>query len=109
MNKRNGINNKLLTGWLLLLLFILPHAVKTVHICRCVYFHNSNDERHSNHVHHNCNTCAICQFVLFPFTETNPNEFNFTIKIICSEPFVYTENVNISVVYNYRLRAPPRL
>ncbi|MDR2027575.1 MAG: hypothetical protein LBQ01_08480 [Prevotellaceae bacterium] len=109
MSKKNGMNSKILTGWLLLLLFMLPQAAKTVHICQCICFHSADSENEHAHAHHDCNTCAICQFTVFPFTGADSNEFNFTVKIIYSNPFVYIENVNSPVICSYRLRAPPRL
>jgi hypothetical protein len=109
MNKVSGINGKILTGWLLLLLFALPPAVKTIHICHCVYAHDAEHEKHNNgQLNHDCNTCAICQFVLFPFTETESTEFTCTIETSYSKSVTYNENIVSSVTYSYMLRAPPR-
>jgi hypothetical protein len=99
MNRHNGINNRQIS-WLLLLLFVLPQAAQTVHVCQYVYIHDTDAD-------HDCNTCAICQFVLSPFTETVPNEMDCTVTLICSEPFTYNENTHVAVTWNYKLRAPP--
>ncbi|MDR1592942.1 MAG: hypothetical protein LBS43_00480 [Prevotellaceae bacterium] len=108
MDKRNGINKKLLTGWLLLLLFALPPAAKTIHICHCVYVHDAEHEQHNHQTEHDCDSCAICQFVLFPFTETESTELTCTIETTYSSAITYNENITSSVTYNYMLRAPPR-
>jgi hypothetical protein len=108
MNKNSGLNGKILTGWLLLLLFALPPAAKTVHICQCVYVHNVEHEKHNNHSHHDYDGCAICQFVLFPFTETEATGFICAAETVYSGLFTYSENIIPSVEYNYMLRAPPR-
>ncbi|MDR2286809.1 MAG: hypothetical protein LBE04_04960 [Prevotellaceae bacterium] len=107
MNKYSGINVKILTGWLLLLLFALPPAAKTVHICQCVYDHNVEHEKNNSHTHHDYDACAICQFVLFPFTETESPDFICAVEAVYYEPFTYCENIISSVKYNYMLRAPP--
>jgi hypothetical protein len=107
MNKNNGINSKILTGWLLLLLFALPPAAKTVHIYQCVYAYSIDHKENNNHAHHDCETCAICQFVLFPFTKAESTEFICEVKTLYSEPFTFRETIFSSVIYNYMLRAPP--
>jgi hypothetical protein len=107
MNKNKRINTKILTGWLLLLLFTLPPAVKNIHIYQCVYVHDVEHEKHNNHAHHDCNICAICQFVLFPFTQIESIEFIFATETISSKLFIYRENITSSDTYNYMLRAPP--
>jgi hypothetical protein len=109
MNKNNGINTKILTGLLLLLLFILPYTAKNIHICRHVYIHDVDSDKNNDHhpVRHDCNSCAICQFVLSPFTEAASNEFGFTVKTVYSEPFIYKEYVSVPDICSYRLRAPP--
>jgi hypothetical protein len=107
MNKRKKINRKILTGCLLLLLFALPPAVGTIHACQCVYFNDIEHDEQNSHAHHDCNTCAICQFVLSPFTEAELIEFDFAVKTIDSKQFTYWENINFLIIYNYMLRAPP--
>ncbi|MDR1339974.1 MAG: hypothetical protein LBK58_07990 [Prevotellaceae bacterium] len=108
MKRNSGINAQILTGWLLLLLFALPPAAKTFHVCQCIYSHNNERHNsHANHSHHDCDTCAICQFVLSPFTETESIEFNFAVKTVNSEEFTYWQNINYHVAYSYMLRAPP--
>jgi hypothetical protein len=107
VNKRKKINGEILTGWLLLLLFALPPATRTVHACQCVYFNNIEHKEQNSHTHHDCNTCAICQFVLSPFTEAELIKFDFTIKTVNFEQFTYWENINSLIIYNYMLRAPP--
>jgi hypothetical protein len=103
------INGKILTSLLLLLLFALPPAAKNIHLCQCVYFHNidHDHESDSNRAHHDCDTCAICQFVVFPFTETESTGFFRAIETIYSKLYIYREYINSCVTYNYMLRAPP--
>jgi hypothetical protein len=104
--KRNSA--QILTGLLLLLLFALPPAAKTVHVCQYACCHETKHEgRHSHTTHHDCDTCAICQFVLSPFTETESIEFNFAVRTLNSEQFTYWENINHPVEYSCMLRAPP--
>jgi hypothetical protein len=107
MGKNNKINSKTLTGWLLLLLFVLPPAVRAVHACQCVYCHNTENDGQNSHAHHDCKACAICQFILSPFMKTESIEFDFTAKTVDSNIFTYRENINLPVTYICMLRAPP--
>ena len=106
-NKR--INGKILTGCLFLLLFALPPAVKNIHVCQCVYSHDIDREHesNSNHERHDCDTCAICQFVVFPFTEPESTGFFRAVETVYSKLYTYREHTNSCVTYNYMLRAPP--
>jgi hypothetical protein len=106
----HGISVKtILTGWLLLLLFALPPAAKTVHICQYVCFHDvcRDHDDNGNRTHHDCDSCAICQFVIFPFTETQSTEIAWAIETVYSKSHIYQERNNSCTVYNYMLRAPP--
>ncbi|MDR1169266.1 MAG: hypothetical protein LBK97_00335 [Prevotellaceae bacterium] len=107
MKRNSGINAQILTGWLLLLLFVFPPAARTVHTCQYVYSHNIKHDEHHGHAHHDCNSCAICQFVLSPFTETESVEFDFAVKAVNCEQLTYWENINSPAEYSYMLRAPP--
>ncbi|MDR1581916.1 MAG: hypothetical protein LBS55_01435 [Prevotellaceae bacterium] len=107
MNKNNGINGKILTGWLLLLLFTLPPATKNIHICQCICVHDIEHEENHNHTHHDCDSCVICQFVLFPFIKTESTEFIYAVQTLYSKLFAYQKNTIPHITYNYMLRAPP--
>ncbi|MDR0725868.1 MAG: hypothetical protein LBF59_07685 [Prevotellaceae bacterium] len=108
MNNRR-LNGKILTGCALLLLFALPPAAKSIHICQCLCIHDIDceHENDNNCAHHDCEACAICQFVVFPFTETDSTCFFSAIETIYSKQYTYSEHISSSVTYNYMLRAPP--
>ena len=108
MNNR-WINGKILTGWLFLLLFALPQIAKDIHICQCACFHHidCDHESNDNHARHDCETCAICQFIVFPFTEPESTGFFRAIETVYSRLYTYQEYTNSFVTYNYMLRAPP--
>ncbi|MDR2383686.1 MAG: hypothetical protein LBD76_07390 [Prevotellaceae bacterium] len=101
------INSKILTGWLLLLLFALPPAAKNIHICQCLCCHDIEHDGENNHARHDCDNCAICQFVVFPFTEPESTGFFRATGTIYSKQYIYREHINSCVTYNYMLRAPP--
>jgi hypothetical protein len=102
-----GMNIRRLIVWLLLPVFVLPYAAKTVHTCQCVHTHTVEREESGNHTQHDCNTCAICQFILSPFIETESGIFNCTTDTVYSEPVDFREKIHHPVRYCYHLRAPP--
>ncbi|MDR2383351.1 MAG: hypothetical protein LBD76_05645 [Prevotellaceae bacterium] len=108
MNKQR---RKILIGWLLVILFALPPAAKDIHVCQCVYIqdhdHDHDHANSNNRLSHDCDTCAICQFVVFPFTEAESTEYVCIVETIYSKSYTYQEHINSSIVYNYMLRAPP--
>jgi hypothetical protein len=106
----NGINGRIiLTGWLLLLLFALPPAAKNIHVCRHVCSHEIDRDRDDNGscTHHDCESCMICQFVIFPFTGTQSTEIVRAVETVYSKSYIYQERNDSCIVYNYMLRAPP--
>jgi hypothetical protein len=107
MKMNNVINARILTGWLLLLLFALPPAAKSVHLLRCVYVHSIDHGENGNHAHHDCNSCTICQFAVFPFTKTEPAGTVFAEVTIYLKPFTCSENIDSDITLGYMLRAPP--
>ncbi|MDR2138964.1 MAG: hypothetical protein LBP50_05405 [Tannerella sp.] len=92
-----------------LLLFILagPFAVRHIHLDRCCHIGGNDADAAGKPVHHHSETCPVCQFVLSPFTETEPGEFDFTPCRPSPEPAVYQEKRTRSRSYGYFLRAPP--
>ncbi|MDR1456112.1 MAG: hypothetical protein LBJ01_10710 [Tannerella sp.] len=94
-------------GILLLLMLAGPSAVRIIHLGR--YSIRGNDmETAGKPVHHHSETCPVCQFVLSPFTEMEPDELDFTACLPPPDPVIYREKITLPASYSYCLRAPPR-
>lgn len=99
--------HKVWAVWLLLAVFTLPFAVKSVHI-----YHTAEHSQHNcsdpSYEHHNCSDCPICQFALSSFTEAVVLGYDFRIILY---GFVYVipfqNNPYQQVLIPYGLRAPP--
>ena len=109
---------RIIIVWLLSVILMIPHVVKSVHgfeECHSgSYSYSSGNtdkkETQNNHHEHNCDDCTICRFVVPFFTETEQSpyisvirELNIIISPACRE------ELYISYVSTYNLRAPPSL
>jgi hypothetical protein len=93
--------------WLLLAVFTLPFAVKTVHRSR-----TAGDPEHScsgeSHSHHDYSDCPVCRFILSPFIETGVVESGFRVILFNFEPAVSIQpGSRQQVPLSCGLRGPP--
>ncbi|MDR1103600.1 MAG: hypothetical protein LBL42_07560 [Tannerella sp.] len=94
--------------WLLPLMLAWPFAARSIHISQCRHLRGNDAETAGKPFHHHSETCPVCQFVLSPFVETEPDEFDFTVCLPSPEPVIYQKTITLSALYSYCLRAPPR-
>ncbi|MDR1335654.1 MAG: hypothetical protein LBK22_02360 [Tannerella sp.] len=94
--------------WLLPLVLAWPPAARSIHIGQCRHSRANGAETAGKPVHHHSETCPVCQFVLSPFVETKPDEFDFTACPPSPEPFTCQEKITLPALYSYCLRAPPK-
>ncbi|MDR2764556.1 MAG: hypothetical protein LBB90_05945 [Tannerella sp.] len=95
-------------GGLLLLMLAWTFTVRNIHLIQSCRIRGNDAETAGKPVHHHSETCPVCQFVLSPFTEIQPDEFDFTLRLLSPEPVIYQEKITLSASYSYCLRAPPR-
>ncbi|MDR1675035.1 MAG: hypothetical protein LBR86_00975 [Tannerella sp.] len=100
------LHKKWIGGLLLLVLAWLP-AARNIHLSRCCRISGNDAEAAGKPAHHHSEACPVCQFVLSPFTETEPGEPDFTLSLPSPEPVIYQEKIILSALYSYSLRAPP--
>lgn len=91
-------------AWLLLTTLMPFFVVKAVH------FHQENDtptcqsgERHS----HTPDDCAICHFILSPFTQAESFQIHIFLPIFDYQPVYSVDEDYLITLYPYHLRAPP--
>jgi hypothetical protein len=110
---------KVMMIWLLTVIFLFPHVVKSTHIFQCKHVCQTNEchtkedsqnEDERRHPVHDCTTCPICKFTLPYFTEIEsfgkieiPQVQN--IRILTG----YDEDIFIPFFTSHYLRAPPVL
>jgi hypothetical protein len=99
--------HKVWVVWLLLAVFAIPFAVKTVHI-----YHTAEHLEHSchdeSHAHHDCHDCSVCQFTLSSFTEATVAAYDFKVVSYHVRPVIsFQKKPYQKVLISYGLRAPP--
>ncbi|AVM52390.1 hypothetical protein [Bacteroides zoogleoformans] len=97
--------NKVFVAWLLLLTLMPFFAVKALH------FHHSEAEIsacHSGETHsHTSDDCAICHFMLSPFTQAESFQIHIYLSFFNYQPIYATDKDCPTIPYPYHLRAPP--
>ncbi|MFV0398832.1 MAG: hypothetical protein ACK5JU_12610 [Bacteroidales bacterium] len=96
-------------AWALLLVFLIPATVKTIHLYRteCTYMHCSQ-ECHGHHHSHNAKSCPVCQFTLPYYTEADTSQPDAPVEQIVE--ILYTQEISHghrSILFSRHLRAPP--
>ncbi len=92
--------NKVCMAWLMAVLLVMPFAVKTVHTCLL--------ERNVHHLHHECETCPVCQFSFPVFVEEASAALDLPVPCADGSPeAVPSERPCRPVFIPYGLRAPP--
>ncbi len=108
--------NKVILVWMLSAIFVLPHVVKSVHICQNAYQENvchnhecsQPENKHQDYPEHNCTDCFVCQFTLAFFTETESfNQLIIDRQLNAIIYSVYQEDIYIPFFTSHHLRAPP--
>lgn len=94
-------------GGLLLLVLAWPLAARSIHLGRCCSTPGNDTEAAGKPTHHHSEACPVCQFVLSPFTETEPDVSDVTVCLPSPEPVIYQEKITLPALYCYCLRAPP--
>lgn len=108
--KQNKINRVIL-AWLLAMVFVLPLVARAVHIygSGCgeeVCCHSG--EHSSKQQPHDCDSCPICQFSFYSFTETDLLHHTAILTEYCCRVFIrYEESGFATLIHSAYLRAPP--
>ena len=95
---------RILIGWVLLMTFMPFFVVKAVH------HHNSDSFAvcaSSSDTESSEDNCRICDFTLSPFTDQEPEIFDFVLSFDIMEPVPYCCMVSVARQYFSGLRAPP--
>ncbi|MCI6213304.1 MULTISPECIES: hypothetical protein [Bacteroides] len=96
---------KVIVAWLLLLTLMPFFTVKAIH------FHHSEEEAsacHSGETHpHTSDDCAICHFMLSPFTQAESFQIHIFLSVFNYQPVYAADRDCLTILYPYRLRAPP--
>ncbi|MCF0255951.1 MAG: hypothetical protein HUK10_06655 [Bacteroides heparinolyticus] len=96
---------KVIVAWLLLLTLMPFFTVKAIH------FHHSEEEAsacHSGETHpHTSDDCAICHFMLSPFTQAESFQIHIFLSVFNYQPVYAADRGCLTILYPYRLRAPP--
>ncbi|MDR0750069.1 MAG: hypothetical protein LBF62_10960 [Tannerellaceae bacterium] len=89
---------------LLLAVFMIPFAVKAVHI----HEHSGHSCHDESHARHDCHDCPVCQFTLSSFTEAAIADYDFKAVSYPVKPVISSgERPYQEVPVFYGLRAPP--
>jgi hypothetical protein len=106
MKKKRTLQDKMIRGWALLALFLMPFVARSFHSS---YEKISLSNPEAPHSRHDCNDCPVCQFHYFAFTGTEFPEMNPELFPLFVEPFFYDEKEYQPFLYSYFLRGPPLL
>jgi hypothetical protein len=106
--------NRVIVALLLVTVLVIPLMTKTIHVYEisghCSVCNHTEHEKHDKNSEHDCNSCSICQFVLSPFTKTEPVATEKIIEFPCCDLQTPYQGVEYKSVYEfYNLRAPPIL
>ena len=92
--------NQVFVAWLLLAVFLSPYVSKNIHL------HDVSCHA-SDHVHHDCDDCPVCQFLLSSFVEVEFASWAVLPVHSSIQPKTYIEKAFIEPNSSHYLRAPP--
>jgi hypothetical protein len=93
---------RVMAAWLLLVVFSMPFAVKSVHAC--ILHETSSGQRAASH---DCTNCPICHFFFSYFTSAVEEQKIFINEREIAKPETYRAFPRAEKHYTLPPRAPP--